>query len=299
MLGELFDALAAQDFDQPFEVCVTDDGSTDDTFATLEKFQHEMPFPVRVTRNETSVGPAAGRNSSAALATAPVLAFTDDDCRPDPGWLRAGVRALRGRSVVVGKVTPPEGVGGHPLARAVTSYHWVYFITSNVFYRREDFDAAGGFDTHFPTPGGEDTDLGFRVCKAGAEPRFEPSALVRHVVRQPSAQVALREAWRWHGIPRLVKKHPELRVVMFRHRVIWRESHQWMLLALLTLPFVFRSRLFLLGMAPWIWVRLLREVKGRRTVLRRLRMSPVLAAIDILEVIALVRGSVRDRTVAL
>jgi glycosyltransferase involved in cell wall biosynthesis len=300
MLDDMFQALAAQDIDVPFDVSITDDGSTDDTPAVLQRLGETMPFEVKIHRNEESKGPATGRNTAAAHTTAVMLAFTDDDCRPEPGWLRAGLGAMQERrAVVVGRVMPPIGATlGHPMGRVVRSHHWRFFTTSNVFYRADDFAAADGFDPRFPTAGGEDADLGWRVCKAGAEPRYEPTAVVRHPVREPSVRLALREARRWYGIPRFVKKHPEQRELFLTHRVFWRASHQWMVLALASLAATWFSRIALIGVVPWLWTRVLRA-RSRRARLQNLQHAPVLALIDILEIGSQIRGSVRDRTFTL
>jgi len=199
----------------------------------------------------------------------------------------------------VGLVAPPVGARtGHPLGRAVRSSHWRFFITSNVFYRADDFAASGGFDPDFPTAGGEDSDLGWRICKAGAEPRYEPTSVVRHPVREPNLRVALREAWRWHGIPRFIKKHPEQRELLLSHRFIWRRSHQWMLVALASIVAGWFRPIALAGVVPWVWTRVFRA-RNRRDRLRNIQCAPALAAIDLLEIAAMVRGSIRDRTFTL
>lgn len=301
MLDDLFAALAAQDIDATFELSLTDNHSSDDTLEVARRLAATAPFAVRTQRNERDEGPAAGRNLAAANATAPILAFTDDDCRPTPGWLRAGFAAMQaGHAVVVGAVVAPAEAGPpHPLGRVVTSNHWRFFTTSNVFYRAEEFANAGGFDVGFVGVGGEDADLGLRVCKAGAEPRYEPTAVVVHPVRSPSLAVTLREATRWHSVPRLIRKHPEQRRWLLHNRVFWRPSHQWILVALAagTLG-VTRHRVFFLGVVPWFWNRVMRARtrKARRT---NLRYAPVLAAVDVLEVLAMIRGSLRERSLTL
>lgn len=297
MLPDLFAALAAQDLDEPFDVSITDNFSSDDTSAVLARIAPTMPFPVHVHRNDTPQGPAGGRNLAATQTTAPILAFTDDDCRPEPGWLRAGMQRMKAdHAVVVGRVLPaPGGISGHPMGRVVSSDHWRFFTTSNVFYRRDDFAAANGFDLDFIGIGGEDTDLGLRICKSGAEPRYEPTAIVRHPIRKPSIRTTVREASRWHSVALLVKKHPEQRELLLSHRVFWRVSHQWMTLALVSLIASLRSPFALIGVVPWLWVRIWRR-RSRRTRLRSVIYAPVLALVDVLEIIALLRGSIRDRT---
>lgn len=296
MLDDLFAALIAQDAPFAFEVAITDNGSTDGTAAALKRLQDAAPFPVHVARNDVPGGPAAGRNLAAAHAATPLLAFTDDDCRPDPHWLRNGVAALgTSPAVVVGRVRPMAGAS-HPMGRVVSSDHWRFFTTSNVFYRSVDFRAAGGFDTAVTGLGGEDSDLGWRVCKAGAEPRYAPDAVVYHPARSPSVRVTLKEALRWHGVPRFVKKHPEQRELLLEHRVFWR-SHQWAVLALAAVALTPLTRLFLVGVAPWFWVRVWRT--RRRDRARNLLYAPVFALRDTLEVAAMIRGSIRERTFVL
>jgi glycosyltransferase involved in cell wall biosynthesis len=301
MLEEMFAALHAQDITEPFEVSITDDGSTDDTPAMLQRLAAEAPFKVTCHRNETSLGPAAGRNLAAKHASAPFLAFTDDDCRPEPEWLSAGYRSVsRGSAVVVGQVLPIKNKQPRtPIARVVRSRHWRFFTTSATFYRASDFAAAGGFDENYTGVGGEDTDLGLRVCKAGAEPRYEPRAVVRHPVRDRDLKIAIREASRWHGIPLLVKKHPEQREIILRHRVFWRMNHQWLLLAIASIfGTAFVSRVAIIGVVPWFWRRVWRA-PSRSLRVKNFVYAPVTALTDLLEIGAMVLGSIRNRTFTL
>lgn len=294
MLPALFEALESQDFAGSFEVVVTDDGSTDDTFDVLQKLAANTRFPVQVVRHEVSVGPAGGRNAAAARAHAPLIAFTDDDCRPAPGWLAAGVRAMaEGRHVVVGAVIPPSGANVGPLRRPLWVLHWRFFECANVFYRREDFDAVGGFDAAFSTVGGEDTDLGLRVCKQGAEPRFEPDAVVEHPLRVMTARSALREAARWYDIPLLFKRHPEQRRQLLDSPLMWRSAHRWWLTGLVGALLTRRLTLSSVAFLPWLWRRCIRPYPDR---FEALGAVPVLFAVDAVEVVTMLRGSLRHRT---
>lgn len=292
MLPALFDAIAAQELDGTFELVIADNGSTDDTPRVLSSLAEAAPFRVVVVTPPNPEGPATGRNAAASAATGEILAFTDDDCRPEPGWLSAGLRAMSdGHHVVVGLVTPPEGkrrLNEH----ALWVRHWRFFECANTFYRRADVMAVGGFDTTYRGVGGEDTDLALRVCQLGASPRFEPGAHVIHPLRIIEGRAALREAARWHDIPLFYKRHPEQRRLQLRWTWVWRPAHAWWLLGAGTLVAARFRPLGLLGYVPWFLTRVVRP--GRR--LENVRHAPLLFAVDAVEVATMARGSWRHRT---
>ena len=98
-------ALAAQK-DVDLEVIVVDDGSTDATSDTAREHS------VTVIRHETNRGLAAARNTGLRAASAPIVAFLDDDCEPEPEWARELLEAYEDSVIGVGgDVLPyaPEG----------------------------------------------------------------------------------------------------------------------------------------------------------------------------------------------
>ena len=112
-------ALAAQR-DRDFTLLVVDNGSTDATAATVRAFARTAPFAVRVlSEPEKGVGCAIDTGFRHAIASgATLLARTDADCLPHPGWTaaaRAGLRANRG--LVCGRITARHDEHG-PLGRA-------------------------------------------------------------------------------------------------------------------------------------------------------------------------------------
>jgi GT2 family glycosyltransferase len=74
------DKLACQSIAGRLEVIVVDDGSSDDTAAVARR------GAAIVIRHPVNQGIAAARNSGAAVATAPIVAFLDDDCEPAGDW---------------------------------------------------------------------------------------------------------------------------------------------------------------------------------------------------------------------
>jgi hypothetical protein len=163
---------------------------------------------------QPAAGPSAARNRGAAATTAPLLAFTDADCFPAPGWLDAGVRALGRADLVQGAVRPERQAV--PFERTL----WVerasaLWESANLFVRRDLFDRLGGFQEWIaPSIGksfGEDMWLGWRAFRADAVLRFEPKALVEHAVFERSARDYVDERRRLRYFPAAVAQMPELR----------------------------------------------------------------------------------------
>ena len=75
--------LRSQDIDEPYELIVVDDASTDETPATAEH------LGARVIRQRERRGPNAARNAGIAATRAELIVLVDDDVAAPPGWLRA------------------------------------------------------------------------------------------------------------------------------------------------------------------------------------------------------------------
>lgn len=294
LLGRLVAALEAQDVAVPFEVVVVDDASTDDTAAVLERLHAATSLDLGVVHRAVNGGPAVARNDGIAAARGRLVAFTDDDCVPSPGWLQALVDAMGdGHRVVVGRTEPDPGAVEGPFSRTLRMHDATFLQTANVLYRREALDAVGGFDASLRT--GEDTDLGLRVAATGVEVVFAPDALVHHDVSPSDWRAAVRQATRWTDLPAVARRHPTARELLHR-RLFWKPHHPWTLLAMVGLAagVVLRRGWPLLALLPWVRHRVLGQplTGDRREVLRLL---PATFAVDATEVATMVRGSVRHR----
>lgn len=207
-------ALAAQAVPGGHEVVVVDDGSVDATGELA------AAAGARVVRLAQALGPAGARNAGVAATTAPLLAFTDADCEPAPGWLAALVAALAQADLVTGPVLPASDPGPWDRTLHLTGPSPL-FETANLAVRREAFDRVGGFTAVATGPGlrpraphehfGEDARFGRWALRAGARSAFAQDAVVHHAVfaRGPGAFVA--ERWRLRFFPALVRELPELR----------------------------------------------------------------------------------------
>ena len=119
-LAGLLQGLDAQDR-SAFQVLVVDNGSTDATWAVLTTWLAATDLPALGLRIGYCDSPAVPRNTAVALSCATLLAFTDDDCLPSPGWLTALTAALSGGAAVVqGQTVPQVGGWGGPWGRTLT-----------------------------------------------------------------------------------------------------------------------------------------------------------------------------------
>ena len=301
-VDRLLRALAAQDLDRPFEVLICDDGSGADVVTELRRLVATSDLDVVLLEQPKNRGAATARNVAWRRARAPFVAFTDDDCQPHPGWLRAGLARMEaGAPVVVGRVTPDpaQAASMGPWSRTLVVSSARYFQTANAFYRTADLAELDGFDASLVF-GGEDTDLGLRLCELrDVQPQFAPEALVLHDVRAGGAWALARmSATRWVDLPLVLRKHPALRSSLTHRRVFWKPSHPPTLLAAAGLALAPVQPWLLVMTAPWLWHRTVRAPRSTGR-LRRLQLLPGMLLVDTAEVVACVRGSVRHRTVLL
>ncbi len=297
-LGATLDALAAQDLGEPFEVIVVDDGSDDATAAVAAG----APLAVEVIATR-GIGPGPARNAGVAAAGGTVLAFTDADCVPDPGWLRAGLACLERAELVQGAVRADPAASAGPFDRTlwVTRETGLYECAS-LFVRRDAFERAGGFEdwlaARLGKPLAEDAWLGWRLRRAGARSAFCERALVHHAVVERGPLGFVAERARLVYFPAIAARMPELRRTMtFRPRLLSARSAAFdAALAGAAVAGARRSRWPLVAALPWAGM-IARAARpwGRRAP----AVAATEAAADAVGFAALVIGSARARSLLL
>jgi len=315
-LARTLAALTGQELDQRFEVIVVDDGSRDDTAAIVSGFAPA----VTLVANERSQGPGAARNRGAAVAHGPVLAFTDADCFPAPGWLAHGLRALREADLVQGRVAPDPSVARTPFDRTLwVEDHGGFYQTANLFVRRETFDAVGGFRDWAlerphrrlatpdrrrargaRTPIGEDTLFAWSARRLGARSAFAADALVHHAVVPGTVSDDMADRWHWaRDMAGLVALVPELRECQLHRRVFfnaWTAQFDLAAAGLLAAALARRPAPLLAGL-PY-GLRLAREAR-RYDRYRALRFMVGMPAVEAVTLAGLITGSVAWRSLVL
>lgn len=144
-------------------------------------------------------GASLARNTGWRAAPTDLVAFTDDDCLPEPGWLAtlaAAFAAVPSAAFVTGSVRSagqPPGRGQievslheeeEPATFGASSDPTAPGHGANMAWRRGVLEELGGLDEALGPGtglrGAEDVDLFWRALRAGHRGYYEPAAAVRH-----------------------------------------------------------------------------------------------------------------------
>jgi glycosyltransferase involved in cell wall biosynthesis len=164
-----------------YEVVVIDDWSRDETGHVLNAWSGGSARR-RCMMFADSRGSYAARNAGWRWAEAPLIAFTDDDCIPEPTWLDALVAAMpeTGAVGVQGKTVVRDGVVT-PFTHQIEQLHGgPPYRTCNMLYTRVELERQGGFDDSFRWYA--DNIFGLRARLVGTIP-FAAEAVVVHPPR--------------------------------------------------------------------------------------------------------------------
>jgi glycosyltransferase involved in cell wall biosynthesis len=178
----------------PWELIVVDNGSTDDTSATIDRYRQSHPTDFKVIV-EPLAGLGRARNRGWMAARGEIVAFTDDDCYSDDQLLQQFIKCF-----------DEDGslgfIGGRILLHDPTDYRISVqeserredlppksFIPAglvqgaNFALRRAALEAVGGFDEAFGVGAifpCEDIDVVARMSDAGWWGAYDPRPVIYH-----------------------------------------------------------------------------------------------------------------------
>jgi GT2 family glycosyltransferase len=221
LLEKCLIALSKQHMNRDdYEIIIVSDGPDDDTRNMLHGLQHViLPYVQYVTLPKNS-GPAAARNAGWKKAQGQLIAFTDDDCCPGPGWLSRlwktylehgtpQLMAFSGRIIV-------------PISEAPTDFELntsllerAEFVTANCACTHDALLLTGGFDERFKVAWREDSDLEFKLLERDIPIKKVNDAIVVHPVRRAQWGVSIKEQRKSMFNALLYKKYPQL----FREKI--------------------------------------------------------------------------------
>jgi len=177
------EALAAQQWSEPWELIIADGGSTDKTLEIANKYKNYFSG-FRIIDASARRGPAFARNVGVKAALSGRLAFCDADDEVASGWIAAMGEALNRYDVVYGKFRFDKF--NEPRQAEDMAQFWKAGLikknflpgggTGNLGINRRVHEAIGGFDERLPW--NEDADYYWRLQLEGFELHYIPEAVV-------------------------------------------------------------------------------------------------------------------------
>lgn len=219
-----------------YEIIICDDGPSAktralvDSMANLTGGRPRVEYvPVRDTQ-----GPAGARNMGWRRARAPVIAFTDDDTVPEPGWLEAGLATMAsGVQAAAGRIIMPLPHAPTDIERDAARLTGAEFVTANCFVRRDALAEVGGFDERYTAAWREDSDLQFKLLEHDGTIIEAVDAVVVHPLRSMPFGAAIGMQKKVMFDVLLYRKFPRL----YRERI--RRGRPWFYLTVSAMPVAF------------------------------------------------------------
>lgn len=205
-LRDTLEGLADQSFDQPWEVVLADNGSTDNSVALFEAFATAHPaIAMRVLDCSERAGQPFALNKAIRDTKATRILLYDADDRMAPGYLATLAHALEtadfvGAGVEFARLNQgwvydyKVGTGVPEFRQLPVATHppyLPYIGSSSMGFTRALFDTVGGFDESFPIC--FDGEFSFAAQRHGYTITFLPDATMHYRFRDDPR--AIRRQW--------------------------------------------------------------------------------------------------------
>jgi glycosyltransferase involved in cell wall biosynthesis len=212
LIGAQLAALAAQDFDRPWELVVADNGSTDATRAIAERFTDRLNL--RIIDASAIRGVSHARSLGARSAAAPLIAYCDADDVVAPQWLSA-LHARWMPGVVVAGALEHDLLNRRQqieargrMQESGLTLHMGFLpmaAACNLLVEKDILDEVGGW--RLDLPHGEDVELSWRLQLAGHPLVFARDAVVHYRLRGNARQTYRQIYWYNDPYPKLYKEY--------------------------------------------------------------------------------------------
>ena len=188
------EALSRLQASEPWQLIIVNNGSTDATQDLLDHFAERDPMHVILVQ-EAVPGVANAQNAGLKHASGDILAFTDDDCYPEPDYLErvrecfleTPIDYLGGRVLLYDPQDAPVTIQTREtrVNLSPNCYIPAGIIHGAAFaFTRNAIDALGGFDPAWGPGGalnsGNDIDALIRCSALGFRGAYDPRPVVYH-----------------------------------------------------------------------------------------------------------------------
>ncbi|MEJ7737495.1 MAG: glycosyltransferase [Chitinophagaceae bacterium] len=215
LLKKCLKALAAQNLHKAmFEVIVVSDGPDEVTSKAITDWVNKGDVNLHYHHLPVKKGPAAARNTGWRLAQANLIAFTDDDCLPDSGWLTALLNTYKDEDenemAFSGKIIVPVSKSPTDFELNTKGLETAEFVTANCACTKNALLKVNGFDERFHMAWREDSDLEFSLIQQQVAIKRVQEAVVIHPVREAAWGISIKEQKKGMFNALLYKKYPLL-----------------------------------------------------------------------------------------
>ncbi|MBN1870655.1 MAG: glycosyltransferase family 2 protein [Candidatus Omnitrophica bacterium] len=202
-----------------YEIIVVDNNSKDQTREVVEEFQKKMPGKI-VYMFEPRQGRSIALNLGIEQAKGKILAFTDDDVKVDPHWIKNVKEGFEKYScdMIGGRILPyyypdtPQWLkdNSHQLFGPIVQcdygsedkpYDCVKmreFVGANIAFKKSVLDECGGFRVDIGAGqglNGEDTEMFQRLYQRKKQLYYCGSVLIWHPVEKNRANLRYLAGW--------------------------------------------------------------------------------------------------------